>query len=563
MSITGLASCMICMDDKYNKTTKKPVDCLFCHAIICRDCLKQTLLYDSAIDICCPGCRAVWSQDFIIANLPLSFRTNELKVHRENVLYERERVRLQMFMDDAQRYKVALTATTRLKQELKTMKDQYEAFPSVIEYERLGKAFYRNYLVNTSTDVYQNLQRDYINARRVVDTAPELLALRVRIRACKREIKTHSHAFNTFGQPVAPAPVVVRGGRARGGGGGGGGGGDGGGSGATEETATPATRRIVMACPATDCAGFVDTLWKCGMCETKVCKDCRIEKRDGHECNADDIATARAISADSKPCPKCTAPISKVSGCDQMWCTLCHTTFSWNTGRVETAIVHNPHYFQWLASSGQTIPRADLPGMGCDIDGNIMHTLTRLYAHMYAQPMNEDTRNGLVLLGYISERHRERLHLENYELRRIRNNVRDYMDDAWRRELCIKRLASEISEAEWRTALQRAEKAHHKERAWLQLMEMYAVTTRDILGRITLDGADLEEIRRHHEQLHQFTYEQNLSISKAYGCVLIKITYDMKESEREKKKEKKCAKKEGTVTAAVGGAGAATADDDA
>jgi hypothetical protein len=75
---------------------------------------------------------------------------------------------------------------------------------------------------------------------------------------------------------------------------------------------------------------------------------------------------------------------------------------------------------------------------------------------MYAQPMNEDTRNGLALLGYISERHRERLHLENYELRRIRNNVRDYMDDAWRRELCIKRLASEISEAEWRIALQRA-----------------------------------------------------------------------------------------------------------
>ena len=57
------------------------------------------------------------------------------------------------------------------------------------------------------------------------------------------------------------------------------------------------------------------------------------------------------LAKDSKPCPKCQSLIFKINGCDQMWCTQCHTAFSWKTGKLEKNI-HNPHFYEWQRKNG-------------------------------------------------------------------------------------------------------------------------------------------------------------------------------------------------------------------
>jgi hypothetical protein len=128
----------------------------------------------------------------------------------------------------------------------------------------------------------------------------------------------------------------------------------------------------VCNCPAQDCRGFIlKSNYTCGICSTQICKDCfvaisspstkRLKLDDGpccaenlaHKCSPDDLQTVSVLLSTTRACPKCAVPISKISGCDQMWCTQCHCAFSYRTGEVEKGNVHNPHYFNWLQKQKQ------------------------------------------------------------------------------------------------------------------------------------------------------------------------------------------------------------------
>lgn len=76
---------------------------------------------------------------------------------------------------------------------------------------------------------------------------------------------------------------------------------------------------FIRACPVDDCRGFLSTQWKCGICANWTCPTCHEIKgqdRDAeHTCNPDNIATARLLATDTKPCPKCATGIFKIDGC--------------------------------------------------------------------------------------------------------------------------------------------------------------------------------------------------------------------------------------------------------
>ena len=115
-------------------------------------------------------------------------------------------------------------------------------------------------------------------------------------------------------------------------------------------------KQFVRKCPGENCRGFLSTQWKCGLCEFHVCKDCNeilTVPKDEHICDENSKATVSMLAKDTKPCPTCGTMIFRISGCSQMWCPDCHTSFCWNTGRIETGTIHNPHYYEWMRRNGE------------------------------------------------------------------------------------------------------------------------------------------------------------------------------------------------------------------
>lgn len=105
-------------------------------------------------------------------------------------------------------------------------------------------------------------------------------------------------------------------------------------------------------CPMKRCMGLVEAgTMKCKICKAKVCKKCREkEEEEDHECDKDIVENIKTIEKETKNCPKCNSLIYRISGCNDMWCTICRIYFDWRTGNRITrkGYIDNPHAVEWL-----------------------------------------------------------------------------------------------------------------------------------------------------------------------------------------------------------------------
>ena len=99
------------------------------------------------------------------------------------------------------------------------------------------------------------------------------------------------------------------------------------------------------------CVGYLNNDFNCSLCKKNYCKECNKELLADHQCKKEDIETVEYIKNNSVACPKCGERISKIEGCDQMYCDPkdngigCGTVFSYKTGNlIITDHIHNPHY---------------------------------------------------------------------------------------------------------------------------------------------------------------------------------------------------------------------------
>jgi len=389
--------CPVCMDH-FTSVIRQPIRCAYCPHTVCRQCASRFLL-TTLNDPHCIGCKREWNREFIDTNLTQTFRKGPLKLQRRKVLIDREKGRLpamQVFMEA----KVGMDQANKRSQELWLRKRQLKKQKTKIHAEILAGGI---------------LEADELNREIEEKLGPintELAAIRIEMTQCTDEVRRLWRIFHGTERVV---------------------------------------REFIMKCPADECRGFLSSAWKCGTCQKNFCNDCHAEKSgqkdETHVCNEEAKSTAAMIQNETKPCPKCGIRISKIDGCDQMWCTECQTTFSWNTGQILlNTVTHNPHYYEYLrrVNNGQ-IPReaGDVPCGGLPN----AYLFIRFIMDQQNLVLGEETKREIMVI------HRCMSDIENYRmaqypLRQPANVNRD---------LDILFLTNDIDEEKWGTSLERQE----------------------------------------------------------------------------------------------------------
>lgn len=283
----------------------------------------------------------------------------------------------------------------------------------------------------------------------------------------------------------------------------------------------------IFKCPANDCKGYISDCGVCGLCDTKSCVKCmEIVESEDHECDENILKNIECLKDSTKPCPKCSTPIHKIDGCDQMFCTVCHIAFSWKTLAIETSHIHNPHYYQWLRENGQVVPRDPNDNPLANEINNMIHNqvnygnmvfpnATRFINKLVTDYGNCDLTNAALKVHRVAN---------HYVFYNNTNNATGFdMNYAARKKF----LMNEMSESEFKKNIYKKTKAEHKKIEINQIIETFVTTAINNINYIyairKITFKELDEFMQNMKDSVDFTNTALESIRLRYGGVVHKI----------------------------------------
>jgi hypothetical protein len=244
------------------------------------------------------------------------------------------------------------------------------------------------------------------------------------------------------------------------------------------------TPKYTMGCQNPECRGFLDNKGKCALCTNHTCTRCLcvmgIEEPDieAHECNPDNVASAQAVKRDAKPCPNCSMAISKIDGCDQMWCVKCKTAFSWRTGKIQTGVIHNPHFFEWQRNGGQEAEQIQGDAFGaCNPDDLpewylVRRELNKISREAYYKHTN------VLLRDAIMNVYKATGHVSRADVITARHTIQRLGDTS---QLRIRYLLDELSKEELGKAVSLADRQRIRIAQCLQISELFETLAKEFL----------------------------------------------------------------------------------
>jgi hypothetical protein len=451
--------CGVCVE-WYNVSTHAKVTCPFeeCKFEACTSCHERYLL-ETSENAHCMSCRRGWSRELLVKSFTARFVTRTYKARREELLLEREKA----LLPATQPYVEVEKKRRRLNHEITELKNDSMARDAEVVTLMFGTSAFADE-----------------DGR--IEESRQAMILRKRIRCNTEEILHREFQLDIHARGVKTVDLK---------------------------------RQFVRACPDGECRGFLSTAWKCGMCDKWACPECHEVKgfdRDAeHVCNPDNVATARLLDKDTKPCPNCATMIFKVVGCDQMFCTQCHTAFSWRRGTIETGTIHNPHYYEMQRrTNGGVIPRAqgDIPCGGMPTWRTVQRWI------------EERTVRGSTDERFIRNAHQAHVHIEHAVLPRYRTHP--VIDN---RDLRIKYMIGDLDEDAFKKKLQQKEKAHLKKHEISELLHTYQLVVAEVFQRMVASWPSQEYLVE-LTTMKDYMNTELTKIARRYSCVVPGIYED-------------------------------------
>lgn len=474
-------SCSICLEDYKGRV--KRLQCQYCPSAACRGC-QQRVLLNSYEDPACFSCKRCWSSEFMAANFPMSFRGTTLRLHRRKVLFEREKTvlpALQIYVEYKRDCERLAKACEALSHEIG--QEYYREPTNMTKPAFLWRQAYEEQL--RLTRMIQGRVSEIITLKAQRDAEPnnEEVLEKLRVARAARDLsKARRDAVRETLETVGPAYIEKRSqlrelqreygvaqanyeGR---------------------EAGAQVRREFIMRCPAEECRGFLSTAYKCGTCESWACKDCLVclgkNQSVQHTCNPDTVESAKAIRAETRPCPKCGTRIFKTEGCDQMWCVMdgCATAFSWNTGHIVTGVIHNPHYYESLRRNGGA---AGVPREAGDIPCGGMPTTIQFVRAMYDLEIPNELKSNLMetfrnMQELVAER------LGGYPAR---------MPQLMNKEDDVAYLMNRLTDDEWTRRLELSEAKFNRKKEIGQILQTLITAGSDMMNRLFEKARDAED----------------------------------------------------------------------
>jgi len=441
-------NCEICYENP-NDTTIKLINCPKCSKMTCLTCGKRYLL--SIIEEPhCIHCRHYWSREFISMNFPKVFVNVQLKNSREDILKNQEMSLLPETQTIMERIREIDTETNKLKEKVKQDEEHMSRLMFDIIDKYTTEVRKLNKMKETSVD---EVRRKYMK--------------------CIDEMNTKIYNNIDFTNNILKKKDIQL------------------------------KSDFIYSCSNSECRGFLTKKYACGICNTKTCSKCLSVEGDNHECNEDNIKTATEIKNNTKSCPSCGIRISKISGCNQMWCTYCNTGFDWVTlKKITKGVIHNPHYFQYLKEN-----KVDRIAFGEDC--NLLPPYNLIINRL----------SGRHEITYISSIYRHTLHI--YDITMNKYVVDDEDIQSKKFYLRVKYLNKKIDEIEWKRRLQQIEKDTAKKTEIFMVLDMLYRTTNDILTQLTIiEMKDYHLIITQFDKIQEYFNEQMMLIKKNYNCVV-------------------------------------------